>query len=147
LFSKSRVPTLEPTVLWLTSQGATLQTESEVVSYGYPPLEKPSPGPNGFPTASLGVMKLSAIAKRGLRRDFWDLFVIVHDGGLTLDEILRAYRRRFDRGAADEYHLVRSLSYFVDAERDDPRVIGLAPHRWRAIKAFFESESRRLIAD
>lgn len=122
----------------------------DVVSYGYPPLEKPVPGPNGFPTArplDLGVMKLSAIAKRGLRRDFWDLFVIVHEGALTLDAILRGYRRRYDRGAADEYHLVRSLSYFVDAERDDPRVIGLDARRWRTIKAFFEAESKRLLSD
>lgn len=74
-----------------------------------------------------------------------DLFVIVHDGELTLDEILRAYRRRYARGAADEYHLVRSLSYFVDAERDDPRVIGLDTRRWALIKAFFAGESRRLM--
>jgi len=163
LFSRTRRDALEPVVAALTSTGARLRTETDVmvgleaagvlidvVRYPYPPLEKPRPGPSGFPVASpvdLGVIKLSAISKRGLRRDFWDLYVIVTLGGLTLETLLRAYRKRYRRGAADEYHLVRSLTYFVDAERDDPRVIGLSSAQWSTIRQFFIEASRGLLAD
>jgi hypothetical protein len=152
---------LEPAMLTLVRTGARVRTETDVmvglvldgididlVRYPYPLLAKPTPGPGGFPRASvmdLAVMKLAAIARRGLRRDFWDLFVIIHEGGQSLDQILKAYRKRFRTSASDGYHLVRSLAYFDDAERDDPRVIGLTPRRWQTIRGFFETESARLL--
>jgi hypothetical protein len=48
----------------------------DIVRYPYAVLEQPVPGPSGFPLASLldlAAMKLSAVTKRGIRRDFWDL--------------------------------------------------------------------------
>ena len=47
----------------------------DFVRYPYRPLEPPKPGPGGVLLASvrdLGAMKLSAIATRGIRRDFSD---------------------------------------------------------------------------
>lgn len=91
----------------------------------------------------LSVMKLAAIARRGLRRDFWDLFVLTHQGGL--DEVLKAYRKRYRTSASDAYHLIRALACFEDAERDDPRLIGLTVAEWKVIRAFFANESARLL--
>jgi hypothetical protein len=51
------------------------QVALDIVRYPYPPLRKPSAGPEGFPVASpldLAAMQLAAIATRGIRRDFWD---------------------------------------------------------------------------
>ena len=65
-----------PSVLRVRLDGETI----DVVRYPYAPLEPPSAGPAGFPLAGLhdlGAMKLAAIARRGIRRDFWDLFEIV----------------------------------------------------------------------
>lgn len=93
----------------------------------------------------LSVMKLAAIARRGLRRDFWDLFVLTHQGGVGLDEVLKAYRKRYRTSASDAYHLIRALAYFEDAERDDPRLIGLTVAEWKVIRAFFANESARLL--
>lgn len=90
-------------------------------------------------------MKLSAISKRGLRRDFWDLFVIIHEAPVSLKDLLAAYRARYRRGASDEYHLLRSLTYFVDAERDDPRVVGLTAKKWALIREFFIRETTALV--
>jgi hypothetical protein len=56
----------------------------DFVRYPYAPLEPPTPGPGGVLLASvrdLGAMKLSAIATRGIRRDFWDAFVMVTSSG------------------------------------------------------------------
>ncbi|MCU0699975.1 MAG: nucleotidyl transferase AbiEii/AbiGii toxin family protein [Myxococcaceae bacterium] len=120
----------------------------DLVRYPYPLLTPPTPGPGGFPRAGvmdLAVMKLAAIGRRGLRRDFWDLFVLLEGGGLTIEQVVKAYRKRYRTSASDGYHLIRALAYFEDAERDDPRVIGLTPARWQTIRSFFEAESARLL--
>src|SRR5882724_7894689 len=61
----------------------------DVVRYPYPPLDEPTPGPEGFPVAGLrdlAAMKLSAIAKRGIKRDFWDLHEILHASPIDLNQ-------------------------------------------------------------
>lgn len=66
----------------------------DLVVYPYELLEPPVAGPSGMPTAGLrdlAAMKLSAISRRGIRRDFWDLFAIV-SSGLSLAEVGDAYR-------------------------------------------------------
>jgi hypothetical protein len=61
----------------------------------------------------LAAMKLAAIARRGIRRDFWDLFAIVQSG-LSLRECARGYVEKYGVGEADLYHVLRSLTYFED---------------------------------
>lgn len=120
------------------------QVEIDVVRYEYPPLKVPRAGPEGFPIAApldLAAMKLGAISKRGLRRDFWDLYTIATEGRIPLQAMLEAYRKRFKSEAADLYHVVRSLTYFEDAEASDPRVIGLSPRDWQRIKAWFAEQA------
>ena len=122
-------------------------TAVDIVSYPYPLLTPALPGPAGFPVAGLvdlGVMKLSAISRRGLARDFWDLHAILH-AGHTLAELAAAYRTRYGRAEADLYHVVRALTYFDDADRDASRPDGLDDALWRRIKEFFEAEAPRLL--
>ena len=47
--------------------------------------------------ALLGVAttKLVALTRRGNRRDFWDLYALLTQSPMTLDEALDAYVRRF----------------------------------------------------
>jgi len=116
----------------------------DLVRYGYAPLEAPLSGPSGFPVAGpldLGVMKLAAISRRGLRRDFWDLFVVATSGKNTLATLLRAYQKRYGSSAADVYHVVRSLTYFDDAEKEDPRLVGLSASAWKRIREWFEARA------
>jgi Nucleotidyl transferase AbiEii toxin, Type IV TA system len=120
------------------------QVEIDVVRYEYPPLVAPRPGPEGFPIAGpldLSVMKLGAISKRGLRRDFWDLQTIATEGRIPLSTMLAAYKKRFKSEAADLYHVVRSLTYFDDAEVADPRLVGLSLRDWGRIKAWFQEQA------
>lgn len=116
----------------------------DLVRYPYAPLEAPAEGPGGFPVASvvdLGAMKLGALSKRGLKRDFWDLYIIVTKGGVPLPELLRAYAERYGASAADLYHVLRSLTYFEDAERADAHLAGLTREMWNEIRAWFEEQA------
>ena len=120
----------------------------DVVNYRYPPLEPPAAGPAGFRVAGLldlATMKLAAISGRGLRRDFWDLAVILH-AGLSLRDAAAAYVRRFGVAEADLYHVMRALTYFDDADREPVFPRGLTSERWQAIKAFFRAEAPKLLA-
>ncbi|MFZ5470076.1 MAG: nucleotidyl transferase AbiEii/AbiGii toxin family protein [Myxococcota bacterium] len=118
----------------------------DLVKYPYPLLEKPLPGPKGVPVAGLrdlAAMKLAAIARRGIKRDFWDLYEIAR-AGVSLTEAARAYRRRFGRSEADLYHVQRALTWFEDAETDPRAPAGLTPALWKRIKAYFREEAPRL---
>lgn len=99
----------------------------------------PGPGPSGCKVASrldLAVMKLGAVARRGIRRDFWDLRVLM-EGGLSLDDIARAYVRRFRVSEGDLYPVLRALTYFDDAEKDTTFPAGMTVRSWDETKRFF----------
>ena len=85
----------------------------------------------------LAVMKLSAIATRGIRRDFWDLAVILQSKRVTLSSALDDYTRKFSVGEADRYHVVRALTWFADAERDRILPRGMTRPQWSALKEYF----------
>jgi hypothetical protein len=119
----------------------------DVVRYPYALLERPKLRIEGVRVAGLrdlAAMKLAAIAQRGLRRDFWDLYAM-HQATLSLPDAIAAYRARFRRAEGDVYHLLRSLTFFDDAERDPVWPRGLSARRWRKIKAFFEREAPRML--
>jgi len=99
----------------------------DFVRYPYPLLEPPTAafGVQLAGLRDLAVMKLSAIARRGLRRDFGDLFEVLR-AGLSFRECGEAYVARFGLGEADLYHVLRALTYFEDAEKDPVFPIGLA---------------------
>ena len=77
-------------------------------------------------------MKLVAIGGRGSRKDFVDLYFFLQAGG-SLESTLDLTRRRFQRVDYNEYHLLKSLVYFEDAEAEPmPRMLREAS--WTAIK-------------
>jgi hypothetical protein len=119
----------------------------DIVRYPYAPLEKPRRGPASFPVAGLrdlAAMKLAAIAKRGIRRDFWDLHEIVSKR-FTLRVAAQAYVQRFGLAESDLYHVARSLTYFADAEKDPAYPAGLTPAKWTRICRFFTREAPSLL--
>jgi len=74
-------------------------------------------------------MKVAAITNRGSRKDFIDLYFLLKIFDLV--EIIDFYRSKyFD---ADIFFAIRSLSYFVDAEKEDiPQM--LIPTSWEDVK-------------
>jgi hypothetical protein len=119
----------------------------DLVRYPYAPLEAPRVGVEAFPIAGLrdlAAMKLAAIARRGLRRDFWDLQAMA-DAGLSLQEAANAYVGKFRLAESDLYHVLRALTYFTDAEKDPVYPPGLTSRGWERIKRHFEAEAPKLL--
>jgi hypothetical protein len=91
-------------------------------------------------------MKLAAVSRRGIRRDFWDLHVIARSG-LPLADMARDYLLKFGRQESDLYHVLRSLTYFANAESDPLFPRGMTRTLWDEIKAYWEHEAPKLVRE
>ena len=88
----------------------------------------------------LGCMKLAAIAQRGSRKDFVDLFFIAREHK-PIEELLDLYRRKYSTG--DIGHVLIGLTYFEDAEEEQSPVM-LREAGWKEIKEQFRLWVRKL---
>jgi hypothetical protein len=143
--SNAEVTSISDATLALLVDGVPV----DVVRYPYPLLNPTTPGPGTFPIASLedlATMKLAATSRRGIRRDFWDLYEIFRSGNLTLPDMLTSYSRRFGVKESDLYHVVRSLTFFDDAEADSLMPEGLTDEKWSEIKAWFLDNAPKTLA-
>ena len=113
--------------------------------YDYPLLRPLVDSPWGVLLADvddIAAMKISALAGRGSRKDFVDLYVYARDVA-PLDQAFVRFREKYRGVTVDPYHLLRSLSFFEDAEAEAmPEVLGDIP--WEIVKAFFRAEAARL---
>lgn len=76
----------------------------------------------GCPVAGLrdlALMKISAIADRGKRKDFLDLHAICTHGYALRELLLEDMGRKFAGVNLSQAHHVKSLVYFADADRDE----------------------------
>jgi len=109
------------------------------------PLMCPSTPYRGLALADprdIAVMKLVAIGGRGSRKDFVDLYFFLQAGG-SLEATLALTRRRFARVDYNEYHLLKSLVYFDDAEAE-PMPTLLRKASWPTIREGIVAEVERL---
>ncbi len=91
----------------------------------------------------IALMKLAAISGRGSRRDFVDLFAILRDKP-TLREYFRELPRKYGSDRVNVYHILKSLTWFEDAELEPmPRM--LEPFNWDECKSFFIREARSIV--
>lgn len=86
-------------------------------------------------------MKLAAIASRGALRDIWDLHAILLYRGTALDAALDMFRRKYAN--EDVGHVIRSLVYFEDADRE-PRPDGLTNAQWHRVQSDLRRWVRQL---
>ena len=82
-------------------------------------------------------MKISAIAGRGTKRDFVDLYVTATRYGLSA--LLELFEKKFADVRYNRIHVLKSLTYFKDAEKD-PTPDMLIPLSWEEVKAFFTED-------
>ena len=85
----------------------------------------------------IACMKVSAIASRGTKRDFIDLYVSAQRFGLT--EVLQLFDRKYAQTHYSRIHILKSLTFFGDAEKD-PMPHMLIPLDWGEVKRFFLRE-------
>jgi Nucleotidyl transferase AbiEii toxin, Type IV TA system len=115
------------------------------IGYPYPLLFQP----DRFASADvadardIACMKLSAVSSRGSRRDFVDLFVTAKE--YSLEALLSLFVRKFAGIEYSRLHLLKSLTYFEDAEADPPLNM-LSQTPWQEVKDFFTRESAALLS-
>ena len=78
----------------------------------------------------LAAMKLLAVAQRGSKKDFLDVYALARHG-LSLESMLEWYRRKFS--VDDIGRVLYSLCYFDDAEAA-PMPMMLTPTTWEEVK-------------
>ena len=125
--------------LHLTIQGVKVS----FLGYAYPLL---------FPTVpfldvaiadprDIACMKVTAIASRGTKRDFVDLYTACGRFGLVA--LLDLFAKKYAQTSYSKLHILKSLTYFADAEKD-PLPHMLVPLDWHEVKQFFQREAPRL---
>lgn len=89
----------------------------------------------------IACMKISAIASRGTRRDFVDLYAACRRYELT--HLVELFLRKY--GKVSMVHVAKSLTYFADAEKDPmPQMLALL--EWSDLKNYFVSEAPKLLS-
>lgn len=131
---------------WRTVLGYVQDMRFSIFYYKYP-LLFPAHEFNGIQIADvqdIAPMKIAAIADRGTKRDFIDLYFIleVHKT-LGLLEALGLYEKKFGKLAQNKVHILKSLAYFNDAEQEAlPQMIKEV--QWASLKKFFLEEQKAL---
>lgn len=114
--------------------------------YDYPLIFKRHnfSGVNIADIKDIAPMKVAAVSDRGTRRDFIDLyFVIKMKKILSLHEILKLYDKKFNLLKQNKIHILKSLVYFDDAEKEMmPKM--LKNVSWKEVKNFFEKEIKKI---
>jgi len=139
------------TVVARRAEVDTLTVDIDGVSTSFfaytPPLLKPLvPSPwsvNLAGIADIAAMKVSAVAGRGSRRDFVDLYCICAHA-MPLADVLALFAEKFRGVPYERYHVLKSLTFFDDAEAE-PMPTMLQPASWDEIKQFFLTEAPALL--
>ena len=94
-------------------------------------------------TRDIALMKLAALSSRGSRKDFADLYFVLQDGP-SLEQYFQWLPKKYDPRRLNTYHILKSLTYFDDAETEPmPRM--LVPFDWEACKAFFVRTAKGIV--
>jgi predicted nucleotidyltransferase component of viral defense system len=88
----------------------------DFVDYNYPWLQNEikTDGIRLAHVEDIAAMKLAAVTGRGSRKDFIDIYFLLHQ--YDLKEMINFYNKKYYDGS--EYMVLKSLTYFDDAEKD-----------------------------
>ena len=91
----------------------------------------------------IATMKIEAIAGRGIKRDFIDLYHICKSGH-RMSRLLSLYKDKYKASDSKFIHIQKSLIYFDDAEIDvTPKM--LIKTDWEEIKGYFRGEVKKIV--
>jgi hypothetical protein len=88
----------------------------------------------------IACMKLAALSARGVKKDFYDIYFLLKI--FPLEEMLEWYKQK--TGQKTVMHVIRSLTYFEDAEETDTPVL-LRNVTWEDIKKTISSQANKFI--
>jgi hypothetical protein len=91
----------------------------------------------------IAALKLVAVGGRGSRKDFIDLYFYLNQSP-GLDEIFEHLEKRDPRIDWNRFHLIKSLTFFEDAEQEPmPRM--LKEVSWEGVKRYFQKVAVRYL--
>lgn len=83
----------------------------------------------------IAVMKIIAIGGRGAKKDFFDLYNIINNNNITIDELINGLIKKSGNNI-NYVNTIMGLSYFEDAESEIlPKTF--VEYNWEKIKKFF----------
>ncbi len=91
----------------------------------------------------IGLMKWAAVSHRGARKDFIDLYIICQKEN-RLESMIELLPKKYPEAEINYYHLIKSLSYFDDAEREPLPKMHM-PLAWTEVKDYFLTEQKKLL--
>lgn len=89
-------------------------------------------------------MKLSAIAGRGSKKDFIDIYFLLRN--YTVEQSLSILEKKFAQEEYSKYHILRSLVYFSDADKE-PEPEMLLKFDWENAKKFISEKVSSYIGE
>ncbi|MBK7311847.1 MAG: hypothetical protein IPI93_13990 [Sphingobacteriaceae bacterium] len=115
----------------------------DVVNYPFDWIEKPIviEGIRLAGKKDISAMKLNAIAGRGSKKDFIDLFFLLKE--YSLAELFEFYKMKYPNGSV--FSVLKSLSYFDDADAE-PSPKMLVSVEWDHIKNTISEQVKKHLA-
>jgi len=109
----------------------------DLIRYAYPLLKPVAviEGIRMLETDDIIPMKLSAVAGRGSKKDFYDIYFLLRS--YSLNEMLSLFEKKYIN--SNKFQVVKSLVYFDDAELEpDPQTIEKIS--WKEVKKLIQQE-------
>ena len=124
-----------------TVYGALFKAKISFIAY---PFFVPKQKPHWHGTiqvldsTDIAAMKIIAISQRGRKRDFFDLYWCAKNLE-PLENTIKRLKIQYPSVAHDYHHILKSLVYFEDAEKDPNPEIRFDAD-WKKVKSFFIKE-------
>ncbi len=82
--------------------------------------------------------KFKTVSQMGSKKDFYDIFSVIRMKKLTIEQSITTFKKRFENTGLNFYHVLRSLTYFEDADEDPtPNMLEKYNFPWEEVKSFF----------
>lgn len=132
------INSLHPELLMLNIKGVKV----DIIHYPYPPVFPIHnfEGIRLLAVEEIAAMKLSAIANRGAKKDFYDLVELLNH--FSLKEIVGFFTQKFP--SINPFYVIKSLTWFEDAE-EEPDPISLQSISWVEIKNTIEHQVKNFL--
>jgi predicted nucleotidyltransferase component of viral defense system len=128
----------EKHTLWVILDGVRCSFFFYEVPLLFPPI--PYEGLKVADWRDIIAEKFKTISQRGSKKDFFDVFAVVRSKMLTIQDGVTVFKKRFEATGINNYHVLRSLTYFEDAEEEpDPVLLRRNDFGWEEVKTFFVS--------
>ncbi|MDD2229053.1 MAG: nucleotidyl transferase AbiEii/AbiGii toxin family protein [Candidatus Cloacimonetes bacterium] len=115
-----------------TVSGFINHIKTDLLLHPYPIIEdmKVAEGIRLASLKDIAAMKLNAISGRGMKKDFWDIAILLDF--FSLSEMIGFFQNKYN--TADSWHLLKALSYLQEADKDLTPINSFTDVSWDKVK-------------